>query len=479
MPILIRHHKKQVWQGLIIFGVILFSAIFSQILPKEYLMVPILLILALGGLIIIMRFPPIGVIALIVSGLLIPFEIGTNTQTSINVVILLLPLLITVWFVDMMVRQRKISFVASQQMLPLIGFAIICLISFGIGQIPWFLYASPAPLMSQLGGLAVFLLSVGAYVLTANTVPNIEWLKKLTWIFLLLGTVYILARVVPHLGLSLRGLFPREVGGSLFWVWVVAIAYSQFLINRKLEIIPKLILLGLIAITLYSTVIIGFSWKSGWIPPLVAIGAITWIRYTRIRLVLAIFGIAVIGLLYQELIQTDEYSFVTRLEAWRIILNEIVRVNPVFGLGPANYRFYTPLFSIFGYNVQFNSHNNYVDIIAQVGLLGLFFFVWFSIEVIRSCLRLIKERLDGFSQAYVAGAFGGLIGMLVAGMLGDWVLPFVYNVGLGGFRASIFGWIFLGGLVVIEKVNNSRVNLETQTSELKRSSESELGSEYI
>jgi hypothetical protein len=37
-------------------------------------------------------------------------------------------------------------------------------------------------------------------------------------------------------------------------------------------------------------------------------------------------------------------------------------------------------------------------------------------------------------------------------MLGDWVIPFVYNVGLIGFRSSVFGWLFMGGLVVIEQL---------------------------
>jgi hypothetical protein len=42
--------------------------------------------------------------------------------------------------------------------------------------------------------------------------------------------------------------------------------------------------------------------------------------------------------------------------------------------------------------------------------------------------------------------------MLVSGMFGDWLIPFVYNIGLNGFRASVFGWLFLGGLVVIERL---------------------------
>jgi hypothetical protein len=141
----------------------------------------------------------------------------------------------------------------------------------------------------------------------------------------------------------------------------------------------------------------------------------------------------------------------TRLEAWRIV-SEIIKVNPIFGLGPSNYRFYTPLFSILGYNVAFNSHNNYVDIIAQIGLLGLACFLWFSWEVGRLGWRLYPRVQEGFSRAFVLGSLGGLAGTLVAGMLGDWVLPFVYNVGLNGMRSSALAWLFLGGLLVIEKV---------------------------
>jgi hypothetical protein len=34
----------------------------------------------------------------------------------------------------------------------------------------------------------------------------------------------------------------------------------------------------------------------------------------------------------------------------------------------------------------------------------------------------------------------------------DWVLPFVYNIGLTGFRASILPWIFMGGLIGVEQM---------------------------
>ena len=41
--------------------------------------------------------------------------------------------------------------------------------------------------------------------------------------------------------------------------------------------------------------------------------------------------------------------------------------------------------------------------------------------------------------------------MLFAAMLADWIFPFVYNIGLNGFRDSFVGWMLLGGLVVMRR----------------------------
>jgi O-antigen ligase len=306
--------------------------------------------------------------------------------------------------------------------------------------------------MSQLGGLAIFLLSAGAYILTANIITDIKWLKRLTLIFIVLTAGYILVRFVFQMDRSLGGWMPRGSTGSLLFIWMAALAFSQFLLNRDLKLIWRIALLGFVGVIFYVAIIGDFGWKSGWIPPLAAVGMVLWFRYPRLRIILGIGGVLAIWMISAELIQSDQYSYITRIEAWKIILNEIIKVNPLLGLGPANYRFYTPLFPIMGYYVEFNSHNNYIDILAQVGLLGLIAFLWFAWEVFRLGWGLLKQELDSFSQAYVAGALGGLVGMLVAGMLGDWVLPFVYNVGMRGFRSSVLGWIFLGGLVVIGRI---------------------------
>jgi hypothetical protein len=437
---------------LIVFGVLAAAFIIGLVVPPKYIPYILVLIVGAGVFLIFIRSPQLGVLGIIAGGMLVKFELGTSTSTSINLAVILLPLSMGVWFFDRFIRQKDIHFVPSRTNPPLIALAITSVLAFGIGQLTWFYYARQAPLMSQLGALALFLLSAGAYVYTANVIDSIKWLKRMTWFFVLLGMIFVIARVNPVLGRTLEDVLPSGATGSVFWIWILAIPYSQFLFNKDLKIIGKSVLLGLIAATLFVAVYLGYGWKSGWIPPVVAMGAITWFRFRRLRYLLAFGGVVVVWLIASDLIQSDQYSYITRLEAWKILLNEIIRVNPVFGLGPANYRFYTPLFPIMGYWVEFNSHNNYIDIIAQIGVLGLLALIWFAWEVWRLGWGLMKKSLDGFSTAYVVGAIGGLVGMLVAGMFGDWVIPFVYNVGLNGFRASVLGWIFLAGLVVIQQV---------------------------
>jgi hypothetical protein len=154
-------------------------------------------------------------------------------------------------------------------------------------------------------------------------------------------------------------------------------------------------------------------------------------------------------------VSSEDYSVSTRLDAW-LILAQIIKFSPILGLGFANYYWYTPLFPIRGYAVSFNSHNNYVDIVAQTGLVGLVFFLWFLWEVGRLGWRLRERVPEGFAQAYVYGTLGGLVGTVVIGMFGDWVLPFFYNVGLIGFRTSMLSWLFLGGLVSLKQIVKSQ-----------------------
>lgn len=412
----------------------------------------LLILLGAVAVLVFMRHPSLGPPSLIVASLVVPFTIGTGTQTEINAAVILTALLVGLWGLDM-VRRRDVRLLSSRATLPLLLLVLIATVSFAVGAKPWLLFAGTASLPSQLGGLAIFILSVGAFLLVAHHVQDLRSLEHLTWLFLGLGAVYLAWRLIPGLQGLLPSPFTGGMSGSLFWTWLVALAFSQAAFNRDLRLPWRLVLASIVTAALYVGFVQARDWASGWMPPVVAILA-------TIAAAAAPFGVVALvatgGLMRLESLPAtqlaaEQYSLTTRVEAWRIML-EIIKINPILGLGPANYYWYTPLFPILGYSVKFNSHNNYVDILAQTGLLGIACFLWFVVAVGWLGWRLRRRVPDGFAKAYVYGALGGLGGTLVAAALGDWFLPFVYNIGLRGFQASGLGWIFLGGLVAIERM---------------------------
>jgi hypothetical protein len=417
----------------------------------------LVLVLGVSGLVVLLRRPVVGLVLLIPVSLIVPFGIGTGTATSINATVLLLVLLLGLWVLRML-GSRDLRLVTSPAVPPLLALVAIAFVSFVIGLQPWIPFAQTAPLRAQIGGVAIFALAAGAFLLVAHSIRDLRWLQWMTWSFLGMGALYVFARMVPGLGLVANRLAQRGAGdGSLFWTWLVALAFSQAVFNRQLAM-PRRMALGLlVTATLAVALLQGRDWTSGWMPPLVALLAVLGVAAPR----LALFGTVpalMIGFLRSERIRglllggDNDYSLSTRVEAAQIVLNIVQQSNPVLGLGPANYYWYTPLFPIRGYAVQFNSHSQYVDLIAQTGIVGLLCFFWFAAALGWVGWRLRTRAPAGFAQAYVYGALGGLAGTLVAGGLGDWVLPFVYNVGFQGFRASVIGWLFMGGLVAVGEI---------------------------
>lgn len=438
---------SQLWlRPLLVVGELLFVAALAFVASQRELTLVLFLPLGLGLVLIFLRWPPLGLIVAPLAGMIVPF-VGPS---GLNVTMILVALLLGLWLLDMMVRERQIRLAPSHTVWPLLSFLVVAAISFGVGQLPWFSFAPHAPLGAQLGGLSIIVLSAGTFLLVANHVRDLSWLKMITWAFLAFAVLSIFIRLVlPQFGLSTEKWI--QPVGAVYYVWVVSLALSQAAFNRDLHPGWRLALGALVLFTLYHLLFLRFANKSGWIPALVCVAAIIGARSWRAGLALLPVGIVAVWFLTTGVASSEDYSFSTRLDAWSI-MGQIIKINPILGLGFANYYWYTPLFPIRGYAVSFNSHNNYVDIVAQTGLVGLVCFLWLLWEVGRLGWRLRGHTPPGFAQAYVYGALGGLAGTVVIGMLGDWILPFFYNIGLNGFRTSMLGWLFLGGLVSLEQM---------------------------
>jgi O-antigen ligase len=257
-----------------------------------------------------------------------------------------------------------------------------------------------------------------------------------------------------------RLVFQPQAIGGIFWACMPALALAQALFNRDLKMGWRVALVVLVVAAVYVAYVQNYRWKSGWMPALAGIGMLIWLRSPRAGLVITLAGSLMAARLIPDLLASDSYSISTRFDAW-LIMAEIVKVSPIVGMGFGNYYFYTPLFGIRGFEVSFNSHNNYVDIIAQTGIIGLISLLWFFLAVGRLGWRLRNRAPEGFPRAYVYGVLAALVASLVAGMLGDWMLPFVYNIGLQGFRTGVLIWFFLGGLVLIDSLYPAEEELAT------------------
>lgn len=390
--------------------------------------------------------PNLGYLLIFIGGMWIPIVGPSN----INAAVLVVALMLGLWLWKILVVRDSFKLFPSRVMLPVILFLLISVLAFGMGQIPWYIFANSAPLDAQAGGFAIFVLSAGTLLMTAHIVQEERWLQIIVWTFIGLGAIYILGRA---LGLSqIDVLYHRGFSAnSMFWTWFIALSLSQAIFNDKLRFHIRALLIAIVLMTFYVAVVQAYNWKSGWMPALVAAAILLGLKFPRLLILSIPFVLIGAYFLATGAIGSDEYSWGTRLDAWKIVL-EISKVNPLLGLGFSNYYWYTPLFPIRGWFVTFNSHSQYVDLIAQVGLLGLFCFLWIFFEVGRLSWKLLKQLPNGFAHSYTYGVFAGLLGSLMAAFLVDWILPFVYNIGFNGFRASILVWIFFGGLVSIEQI---------------------------
>jgi len=402
------------------------------------------------------RWPALGLIGLVVASISFQQEIvhvlGLTTLLTLG--------LAGLWLLDMIVRQGRIEILPLRPFLPFFLLIVIGLLSIGTAQFPYF-PVSPAPIDAQFGGLLIIVVAFLVFLLAAHQITSVAWLKWLTFVFVGIGGSYLILRYIPGTGRLQSQLISWQVlNNTMFWCWLAAMAFSQGLFNKQLAPYWRGTLIVVALAVLFKTYTDTTDWVSGWLPASVALVAIVWIARPRLAYVLTLVGGFVVATqmtaILENLIYVGDnvYSETTRLEAWRIIF-EITSVNPLLGTGFANYSFYTPLFPILGWYVQFNSHNNYVDIIAQTGILGLLCLLWLYAEIGRVGWRLylmVRDEDDWFVRAYVYGVLGGFVATVMSGMLGDWVLPYVYNITIRGMRASMLPWLFLGGLLAIEQI---------------------------
>lgn len=62
----------------------------------------------------------------------------------------------------------------------------------------------------------------------------------------------------------------------------------------------------------------------------------------------------------------------------------------------------------------------------------------------------------------------GWAAALASMMFGDWLLPFAYNQGIGGYGYVAYSWMFLGLLISVHRLNEQHRTTQLVTTEAHR-----------
>lgn len=451
-----RYRNSNLGKILVLLAMCILDILLGIKASSNILLIILATITGIGGIILLTKRLEWGLLFVIPASFFGRWNVSTGTNVAFNITIILLLGILGVWILRMMIFEHKISLASSPVNIPAILFISIQILSMINGNIHWFPQISEkASTFAQIGSLLLYALSIITLLLPVNLIRDVNLLAVIYWQFLILGFIFVASHLIPFTARYINRIFVSgDYLGSTFWIWIVAFSTSSLLLTKRKSKKQIYFLLALLAMVFYDRWVLYREWVSGWLPPLIAAMVIFWMYNWRLAFICSLIGFAIIGTQYTNLantIMTDtqQYSAYSRSATWPILF-DIIKVNPILGLGPANYYYYTPLFSLLGWHVQFNSHNNYLDILAQYGLLGFGSFTWLMIEITQMISRLKRQNQDNFCLVYGYACAGGFVGMLVAGLLGDWFLPFLYNISTGGFRFSVLNWLFLGGLVLID-----------------------------
>lgn len=414
--------------------------------------VPMLLVLLLVTSIALRVDPNHMPIIILIAAAFVPITLPTGTQSRIVDSLLLSVIFVGVWMFRQLTLEKRIKLIPSPVNKPIVLFSIITIVSLiwsNFFRDHSVTFWKTFPLV-QIAAAVVLIMLPMTLLMVANLVERVKTLKLMASIMLIAGVVGIVQRV------SLSWLPVNTYG--LFAMWVIAISIGLAIFHRGLSLLLRILLIGLAMSWVFLGLVRSSAWLAGWVPGLVAIGVLCFLRskYLFILLVILLTVLFVVNsALVEEAIELEtQTSLETRIAAWKKNWT-ITKEHLLFGTGPAGYAAY--YMSYFPGQAT-ATHSNYIDILAQIGVIGFVTVIWMIGAIFYVSLKMYRkirgrgDFIEGLGNAVIAGFIGSTFMM----GFGDWLFPFAYTQTIAGYDHAIYSWLFIGCIFVINRLIPSR-----------------------
>ena len=354
------------------------------------------------------------------------------------------------------VNAKKYKLRPSSFNFPIISFIAICILS-----ILW----SDSPMVS-LKELPLFLAGPLLYFITINNIYHKSQVEHLINAILIIGTLLGIYGILQYQGIDfsfwLKNIGRQRVFGFFgnvnyfaeYLIIPLSIAVSLFLVSQN-RIIKILFLIEVLAMggCLISTFTRGSYLGSGvslifmFFLFLFSRGK-SFIKDNKKYFIVIILVIIVIVSLFiipnplnksgtviskikdrtSATQLTQGYSIKRRIAIWKFTAL-MIKDHPLLGSGLGTFKYNTLRYqarffdqgqnrSLYPYGIADKVHNEYLQLWAELGIIGLLIFIWLIIFYFSYGIKILKKTKDRYKQGILIGLMGAVVAVLIDAIFG-------------------------------------------------------------
>jgi O-antigen ligase len=349
------------------------------------------------------------------------------------------------------ITTEKMKFVSTPVNFPVISFVLICALS-----LIW-----SDNIFSSLRELPLFLVGPLLYFTVINNISNRYQINRIIATLLITGALFGIYGIFQYIGIDFSifdsaigrqhvfGLFGNVNYFAEFLIVILPIAIPLFFVSKNK--IQKILLL--IAILPMGTSLVFTFTRSSYLGfgiSLIFMFALYTIHWRQsfiknkkkivIVILLAVTFVSILFFLPNHLNKpgtaidkiksrvsltqiTEGSSIKRRIATWKFTIL-MIKDRPLLGSGIGTYKYNTLRYqaeffsqgdnrSLYPHGFAQEAHNEYLQLWAELGIIGLGIFLWLIIAYFTYSLKALKGSNDKFKQAIMIGLMGAVVAVLL------------------------------------------------------------------